>query len=52
MHLVRQSLRRGVEVALVLVLSVPATGWAQAAKGPKPAGAKLETEIEEITVTA
>jgi len=47
---------RAIALSLGLVaavaLSVPTMAWAQAARGEKPAGAKMETEIEEITVTA
>jgi iron complex outermembrane receptor protein len=43
----------GVGLAAVSGLVMPSASWAQAAKGQKAAsGARLETEIEEITVTA
>ncbi|MFN8625814.1 MAG: OmpA family protein [Candidatus Binatia bacterium] len=52
MRFVTRAIRLGGGLAAVIALGIPAIGWAQAAKGPKPAGARMETEIEEITVTA
>ncbi|MFN8627246.1 MAG: TonB-dependent receptor [Candidatus Binatia bacterium] len=52
MRFMARAMGLGGALAALIVLSGPATGWAQAAKAPRPAGPKLETEVEEITVTA
>ena len=52
MRNIGKSMRLGGGLAVLIGLTIPAPGWGQAAKATKPGTAKLETEIEEITVTA
>jgi iron complex outermembrane recepter protein len=51
---VGRSMRLGIGLAVIAGLVVPSASWGQAAKAKKAAaaGPKIETEIEEITVTA
>jgi hypothetical protein len=41
----------GGGLVAAIALSVPTVGWAQAAKGGKPAGAKVETVISSTSVS-
>ena len=42
----------GVGLSVLIGMIIPSASWAQVAKGKKEKAAKVETEIEEITVTA